>query len=207
MSNHHHHLSKHELHEEFKQEAIAEFLGDEDEFHRSIHNEANRIHMKFVVFFVALFMVVLFSSFAVLAPVNSFVEGHLRSSVLDNNVVSFGDYSLYFTKNVSSLLSSLYVQNQLVNGVESAVCLNGEYLGSDNYIINGISYPKIYEQTRTHVVFTPCPDDTVVMLHTHPYKSCLASDVDLVTLDNAQKSNEHLLMIIMCESMRYSVYS
>lgn len=201
-----HSLSKHELHEELRQEAIAEFLGQEEEFHKLIHKEANRSYKQFLVFFTTALLIGLFTSFAIFSPVNAVIEGQLRSSSLNNNLVIFGDYSLYFSRAVTNTLPSLYTQNQINNNVESAYCLLGETTGNKAYEITGIFYPKIYSQSRTHVSFSPCPPETVVMLHTHPYKSCLASDVDLESFKQAKSTNENLLMIVMCESMRFTVY-
>ncbi|MBN1175583.1 hypothetical protein JXA48_02985 [Candidatus Woesearchaeota archaeon] len=200
-------LSKHELHEELKAEAIAEFLGEEEEFHRIIHEETSHSYKQFLIFFVTAVILGLFASFAIFSPVNAVIEGQLRSSTLNHNIVMFGDYSLYFSRSVADTLPSLYNQNQISNGVESAYCLIGESTGNKAYEITGILYPKIYSQTRTQVNFAPCPPETVVMLHTHPYKSCLASDVDLQTLKQSQVNNKDLLMIVMCESMRFTVYS
>lgn len=202
-----HSLSKHELHEELKEEAIAEFLGEQDEFHHRIHQEANHHYKKFLFFFSAILLLSLFTSFAVLAPVNSVIQGQLRSSTINHNVVLFGDYSLYFSKSVADTLPSLYEQNQIVGSVETAVCLIGSKVSSKSYVVEDIYYPEIYKQSFGHVSFSSCPPESIVMLHTHPYKSCLASDTDLNTHAKLKELNDDLLMIIMCEGMRFSVYS
>ena len=203
----HHSPSKHALHEELKQEAIAEFLGEEEEFHRKIHSEANYHYRRFLIFFAGVMVVGLFVSFAIFAPVHGVVEGRLRSSVLENDIVSFGGYNLNFASSVSDLLPSLYVDNQVNKNVESAYCLVGNRTGEKDYSITDIYYPTMFDQTRTHVSFSPCPQNTVVMMHTHPFKSCLASDTDLNTLTQSQRTNPNVIMVIMCESMRFSVYT
>ena len=62
-------------------------------------------------------------------------------------------------------------------------------------------------QTYTEVSFKACPDDTLIMLHTHPFKHCEASRTDLNTLRKQKRVNENLLMIVMCEDNRYVIYS
>lgn len=202
-----HHSKKHRLHEELRQEAIVEFLGKQDEFHQKVYDEANTRFYKFLVGFIAIVLITLFISLSFLGPIDGVVQGHLRSSKMTDQTVLFGDYVVTFSDTVANLLPSLYEKNQIVGGVESAVCLLGSKEGKNIYNINKVIYPEIYNQSFGHVSFSSCPQETLIMFHTHPLKSCLASDTDLNTLALAQINNPNVLMIIMCEDFRYSVYS
>src|SRR3989338_3423814 len=75
------------------------------------------------------------------------------------------------------------------------------------YRITSLYTPKMYQQTFNHVVFEPCNKDTLIMLHSHPYKSCLASATDINTLQKTKQQNPNILMIVMCEPQRFSVYN
>jgi len=62
------------------------------------------------------------------------------------------------------------------------------------------------EDFTKKVALVPCSAETKIMLHSHPYKSCVASDTDINTLAKTKKSNPDFLMVIMCEPARFSVY-
>ena len=64
----------------------------------------------------------------------------------------------------------------------------------------------MFEQTFNHVQFEKCSKESFAILHTHPYKSCIASDTDIKTLKSSQKENPAMLMIVMCDPQRVSVY-
>ena len=74
------------------------------------------------------------------------------------------------------------------------------------YHIESLYQPVILSKSFSQVVFQPCSNDTLIMLHTHPYKECLASDTDLQTLNETKESDPKVLMIVMCESSRFSIY-
>jgi proteasome lid subunit RPN8/RPN11 len=117
-----------------------------------------------------------------------------------------GDILIYFPEQVAKELSFLYQSEQESRALETSVCLRGFKEGKV-YSINEVFYPLITYQSYTQVSFKACPDDTLIMLHTHPYKHCEASGTDIRTLNKIKSSNEHVLMIIMCEDNRYAIYS
>jgi len=118
----------------------------------------------------------------------------------------FPDY--IFENNTQIILEQIYTQEQEQNLVETSVCLSG-YTQDNNskYYISSLFYPEIYEQSFNHVNFESCPNDTLIMLHTHPYKRCLASKTDIKTLNNVKKNSPNTIMIVMCENNKFSVYS
>ena len=48
--------------------------------------------------------------------------------------------------------------------------------------------------------------DDLVDLHTHPFKHCLPSDVDLESFKQFKKMNKDAIMAIMCEKDRFNFY-
>ena len=88
--------------------------------------------------------------------------------------------------------------------VETSMCLKGTK--GHNYFISEIYEPDIIEQSYNHVSFRPCSEDTIIVLHTHPYKRCIASKQDLKMLGDLRERNEDALIMIMCEPTRFAIY-
>ncbi|MSR86250.1 hypothetical protein EXS74_02550 [Candidatus Woesearchaeota archaeon] len=88
---------------------------------------------------------------------------------------------------------------------EFKVCLLGNYDGV--YHVTSIYDVAMYEQAFDHVVSEPCPDETLIALHSHPYRQCLASAQDLKSLEKMQEVNPNGLIGIMCEAERFSFYA
>lgn len=88
---------------------------------------------------------------------------------------------------------------------EFKVCLFGEYDGI--YHVTSVYDVVMYEQAFDYVVSEPCPKDTLIALHSHPYRQCLASAQDLKSLEKAQEVNPYALIGIMCEPERFSFYA
>ena len=117
------------------------------------------------------------------------------------------EFTVEFEELVLFELLTLYYANQ---AHEFCVCLQVEFdenlFLKDKYLVTNLYVPVIYEQSYSHVRFESCSSDTLIMLHTHPYKSCLASNTDLETLEKSQLGNPNLVMLVMCEPGRFSVY-
>lgn len=174
----------------------------EDESEEQGENKLNKIF----VIIVGIFLIFLILSFTFLRyPIGEILQGQIESERIIDNKLVLKEFTIIFENNTENVLNTIYDSEQEQRLVETSVCLKGIKLQTD-YLVNSIYYPKIHEQSFMHVEFSSCPVDTLVMLHTHPFKHCLASDTDLNTLKKAQKSNPDLIMIIMCEPERYSIY-
>lgn len=134
--------------------------------------------------------------------IGDIISGQIESNPLVGDVVDVGEFLLIFENGTSDRLQELYFAEQ---AREFAVCLKGDVVDGD-YIIDDLYVPEMYEQRFNHVRFEGCDGDSLVLLHTHPYKSCLASDTDLETLQRMREINEDVLMVVMCEPGRFSVY-
>lgn len=151
-----------------------------------------------------IFMLVL-AAYFIFGPIDHTIRGQIASNALEDNEINFGEHLLLFYNNTGEELESIYNEFQEEQLVETSVCLKGR-IYNNTYAIQEIFYPKIFQATFTSVHFEPCPNDTIIMLHTQPYKSCLASEQDFITFEESKAKNKKLLMLIMCEERRYTLY-
>ena len=162
---------------------------------------------KIIIIIVAIFLILLMLSFIITQyPVGEILQGQAYSASIKDNKLITKEVEIIFLNDTEIILSDLYNQEQETNLVETSTCLLGEKLSEKTFIINSIYYPEIKDQSFRHVEFSSCPINTLVMLHTHPYKHCLASKTDINTLTKMQKTNPDIIMIVMCEQNRYSIY-
>jgi len=162
---------------------------------------------KIIILIVAIFLILLIISFTITQyPIGEILQGQASSVSIKDNKLITKELEIIFLNNTENILSDLYNQEQEINLVETSTCVLGEKINEKTYIINSIFYPEITEQSFRHVQFSSCPMNTLVMLHTHPYKHCLASKTDIATLEKVKKANSNIIMIVMCEQNRYSIY-
>lgn len=150
------------------------------------------------VLLIGLMLSYVFVSF----PIGSIIQGRQESTLLENNMLLSEEISLLFINGTADQLEQFYLEEQ---EVEWSACLQGEKQESW-YIISALYQPEMFSQTFNHVTFAPCSEDSIIFLHSHPYKSCLASDTDLATLEKIQEKSPDTVMVIMCEPKRFSVY-
>ena len=193
-------MKEKEVIQDFAHEAEEEINGHEDEVDH-LHNHPFKRYFKL---FAAIFLVLLMVSFTfVTFPISDILVGILQSNPLEDNTLILDGFEIIFDQSTLSQLQSIYFAEQ---EVEFSVCLSGEKRGA-NYHISDLYQPEMFEQTFNHVSFAPCSQDTLLLLHSHPYKRCAASETDLNTLTSTQKLNPDILMVVMCEPGRFAVYS
>ena len=142
-------------------------------------------------------------------PIGDIIQGKVESNLLQGNVINLDDLKVVFLDGTEDILEAYYLNEQ---EVEISLCLEG-YREDDrhttsfgDYFITSLYEPQVFSSAYNHVSFEPCSAETVVILHTHPYKRCVASDTDLNTLAGSKELNEDVLMVVMCEANRFSVY-
>jgi proteasome lid subunit RPN8/RPN11 len=156
-----------------------------------------------MILFASLVIVFLFLSLIYLQyPLFNVIQGQIESKSPNNNILQLKNFNIDFTDDAIKIMQTSFKDNK---DVETSLCLKGE-LKDKTYFINEIYAPKIYEQSLKHVSSEPCSNTTLIMFHTHPYKSCIASTTDLYTLKSTQQTNPNIIMIIMCEPDRFSTY-
>ncbi len=159
--------------------------------------------LKVILFIVGIILIILMISYIFVGyPLGHIIRGQLSSFPLEDNKILVENLEIQFTDKVLEELKSIYFKEEKH---EFSVCLLGQIKG-EMYLIKDLYQPKTFVQTFNHVTFEPCSQETLIMLHSHPYKSCLASSTDLNTLKRSQQGNPKILMIVMCEPSRFSVY-
>ena len=155
-------------------------------------------------FAIGIIIVILFLSLILVSyPLDNIIRGQLESTPLRANTLLVDNYQIVFSDDVLGQLQQTYFQEQKV---EFSVCLLGR-VQEAAYTLTSLYQPRMYQQTFNHVVFEPCSQETLVMLHSHPYKSCVASQTDLQTLRRTQERNKATIMLVMCEPERFAVYN
>ncbi len=183
-------------HEQIHQEIIEEAMRDTDDGRSFFKHPL--IILLLGVALIAMFI----STYFVFFPVSKTVEGSFNSALLDSDILRIYDLELHFLNNTAAEITSLYHNEQQA---EFSLCLFGKRDGS-KYLINSFFQPTQYSRSFSQVVFECCPKETLILFHTHPFKSCLASTQDIETLQESQRENPELLMVIMCEPTRFAVY-
>ena len=164
--------------------------------------EDSKIKRLFAIFSGILMGLLVVSFVFVNYPIGSILGSQIESKIIINSVISLTNFSVSLENSTYEKLKDIYFKNQKT---ENAVCMLG-YEKNRIYHIESLYQPVILSKSFSQVVFQPCSNDTLIMLHTHPYKECLASDTDLQTLNETKESDPKVLMIVMCESSRFSIY-
>ena len=159
---------------------------------------------KILAIITGIFIAVLIISFVfVNFPIADILAGRSESKIISNNTINLGNFSIVLENGTYDELRLLYFDNPKT---EIAACLIGKKEGSF-YLIESLYIPKIYSKTFSEVIFGPCSNSTIIMLHSHPYQHCIASDTDINTLNQTKQENPNIIMVIMCEAKRFAVYS
>jgi len=158
---------------------------------------------KVVIVFIAVFLIMLFVSYVGISyGISDIIGGMAESNLISGNTVEVDDYSIIFDDGPLEGLNELYVNNK---ELEFKACLGGEIVDGD-YYINEIVYPEMYSQKYNQVVAEPCPADSLIDLHSHPEKRCIASQQDMKNFEAMKERNPDALMVILCEEDRMNVY-
>jgi hypothetical protein len=167
-----------------------------------IAKEKESVWRRVFVIIIAITLLLLTTSYILLGyPIFPILESISESKLAENKTIWLENISIIFTEDTYEKLQDYYNENL---SVEMVVCLKGTI--KENYVINEIYQPEIIERSFNHVSFMPCSGDTIILLHSHPFRRCIASQQDLITLATIKERNHNSLMVIMCESNRFSVY-
>jgi hypothetical protein len=147
-------------------------------------------------------LLLILSYFLVSYPLFPILESIFESETSKENKIVVGNLSVDFNEASYLAVQELYKQDQ---SVEFAACLTGKK-EFNAYSISEVYQPEIIEQTFNHVSFKSCDKNTLILLHSHPYRRCIASEQDLITLNRTKQNNPDILMVIMCEPNRFSIY-
>ncbi len=156
---------------------------------------------KIVIGIISIFLLILISSYFLLSyPIYPIIASNYESYEIEEKTILTDEFSIVFLEKTYEILKNNYLENE---EVEITACLLGDK--KNNYFIDEIYFPEVITQSVTHVIFKPCPDGTLIWLHSHPYKRCIASKQDIDTL-NKQNNNNETLMMIMCSTTQFNIY-
>ena len=165
-----------------------------------IEEERESKSRKVMLILLSLFLIFLIVSLSLTASVGEIIISLVESATIEDGLVE-QEVTVHFENESYDILVSLYNENL---AQEFKVCLFGYYDGE--YFVEEVYEPVIYEQAYDHVISEPCPDYTLIALHSHPYRHCTASAQDLSNLAVAQEVNPNALIGIMCEDDRFHFY-
>lgn len=175
-----------------------------DEQIEILEEERSNKFKKILLIAIALFMIILTISYAwINYNLDDVIIGLVKSEVLEENKVRVNDTSqIIFKEDTYKELLKNYLENQ---DKEFKACLIGE-IKSDNYEVTQVIIPEMTVQEFNRVVSKGCPDNTIIELHSQPYRKCAESEQDIKTKEIIKKDNPERLMAIMCEKERFSFY-
>ena len=179
-----------------------EILEDIKELEQEEHEESKL--KKIFLYIGGILLALLVVSYIFVSwPMSSIISGQLESDSVKENILKTDDLTIIFEENTYDLLKEWYFDEQ---SVEFSACLLGEKKGKE-YHITSLYQPNIFYQAFNEVRFEPCKKETLILLHTHPYKSCIASEQDMKMLNKSKEENPEVIMVVMCEPDRISVYN
>lgn len=157
---------------------------------------------KVFVFLIAIFLLILFLGYFFALPLEAqIISLFLSDKAVDNQVDFSFENRLIFFNNSLEELQEIYLSNQ---AVEFKACLKGEKVG-ETYNINELYVPETFSQKFNQVVAEPCSSDSLVSLHSHPYRRCVPSQQDMNNFNRFKERSPDALMIVMCGPDRFSI--
>jgi len=180
-----------------------------DKIHKEILKDAingedkdHSTSKKIGVFIAAMFLLLLMLTYFVGGPHTiDIIESMLTSSKMDHFVLEGDDFSVMFESEAYEELKDIYFD---IQDREFKACLGGEISGN-NYLITEILLPD-QRGSYAQVTYTQCPAETIVSLHSHPYRRCRASGQDFESFEEFRITSPDAVMMVMCEVDRFYVY-
>ncbi|MFC1648412.1 hypothetical protein ACFL1B_03040 [Nanoarchaeota archaeon] len=152
---------------------------------------------------LSIILVILILTYILVDPnVRDVITGFFESSTVVDSVFEYGDKTIVFDGTTYSQLVGLWQDNQ---EAEFRACLGGT-VNKNKYVVDKILLPDIHSANVYRVISGPCPDNTIIDLHSHPFQRCIASQVDLNGLEIKKKTSPDLLLAVMCTEERISFY-
>ncbi|MEK6923182.1 MAG: hypothetical protein AABW84_00590 [Nanoarchaeota archaeon] len=129
------------------------------------------------------------------------LAGQILSDKLNDDLtIDLNNGKVIFQNNSYDKLLQTYLSEQQH---EIAVCLIGEKQ-NNNYIITDLYEPKISSQSFTHVSSEFCSSETIILLHSHPFKHCTFSEQDIISFEKFRERNPDAIEGLMCEPDRFT---
>ncbi|MDD5178246.1 MAG: hypothetical protein PHT54_03135 [Candidatus Nanoarchaeia archaeon] len=158
---------------------------------------------KIVTIFLGIFLIVLFLTFLLTdSQLRSNIKGLFESSKIKDEIITSGDITIIFNNELYKELLDIRKENI---DVEFKLCLFADY-SNKTYTVKELYKPITYTQEYNKVVSEPCPKETLIDLHSHPYKHCSFSEQDVISFNKFKELSKDAIMMVMCEENRFNIY-
>ena len=123
-------------------------------------------------------------------------------TVSEDLTLTYQDYTVHFSPEAYDALQKLYMGNIQH---EFAACLMGVYV-NNTYAVTDIHVPDLFSQSVFEVVSGACNKQTIIRLHSHPYRRCVFSPQDIFSYQKIREHQGNIMLGLMCEPTRFSFY-
>lgn len=124
----------------------------------------------------------------------------LGSNKIKGSELILTNKTIMFKPDVLGGLREFYLENQMT---EISICLTG-YVKENEYRITGFYPPKAFFKTPISIMSEHCSNETIITLHTHPFRSCLFSYQDIVSHNSYKRTNQKAIAAVMCDVDRFA---
>jgi len=146
----------------------------------------------------SIFLAFLMLSFVIPTDI---IHSFAASKTITNNEIKLNNITILFKD--YEALRNYYFAHQLT---EFKLCLTGT-ITNNTYEVTDMYAPRIIFATPTSVHSTICNQETIIDLHSHPFKECRASEQDSLSYNYYKRNNPNVLAAVMCDSDRFGFYS
>ncbi len=197
----------HEEYENGEHERAEHSSEEHHESHLEHEEKKRRLIRRISVFVIGVVMLVLFLSYYVGMPgvSQAIASMAISSKIVEGSVGYNSTNTVYFMGNTYSKLAELHQIHTVEGAAEFKACLMGAVMDND-YYIDDIHEPIMYEQKYNQVISQGCPGETLISLHSHPKLHCSPSEQDIKTFSKFRASQKDAMMAIMCEKDRFNFY-
>ena len=165
-------------------------------FHPLVKDQWKSAHFTIFILIIVVFYMLMANN------LQDIVAGLLVSTTITEGLkMTYKDYTITFTPDVYKNLRSLYFAYARN---EFKACLSGSKKDKD-YVITSLTVPVIFSQSIFHVTSSSC-SNSLIDLHSHPYKHCVFSQQDIDSYHSMKRSSPDILLALMCEPERFTFY-
>ncbi|HME86863.1 MAG TPA: hypothetical protein VKE88_00435 [Candidatus Nanoarchaeia archaeon] len=160
----------------------------------SEQDEKRRAIIKSVL---SIFLVLLLVTFLIPADIfSSIIEGKKPKE----DSIQLNQLTIMFTNNTYEDIQKHFLQHQLT---EFKLCLQGT-VNNSKYLVTSYYQPEILFASPVSVHSRICDQNTIIDLHSHPFRNCLFSDQDIISHTKSKQRNPETISAIMCDYNRFS---
>jgi len=190
------HSNKTHREKHHKEESLAEFIEEEE-------NKAIKFLKKAALIMCAIFLILMMITLSL--PIDT-LSSLLASITLQENppdfIAKIGGATIVIQGDTYDRLLDEYKKEQKT---EFKACLMGTKK-NHTYTATDIYIPVMHSKSYSHVQAELCTEGTIIDLHTHPYLSCIFSDVDIKSLKTVKQINPDAIIGLMCGTQRFNFY-